>query len=366
MSRVSAPIISYVLADVSCAFPVEVNPHYERVEREVAEWTERVFAHYDQVDDFWLGHARRSVHSLWQSMVFPDIGYADLTLWSKITSALTVFHDAVERGRDKHGPAWKDSWRPAWHTLLDGAELIAHAAAAGQDPVAAVLAADFPAEPKEILRPFAQLRGQMSARVGNDFIAALHALADGIITEFRIAAETGGGAALDLDAYLEVRMRTYGLFYIAALPALNRTALTDDELNDPRLAELKRLAHIHTCLVNDLYSFRMEYIRNADRVTALVQAIPRLVHGHGLSWQEAVDQLVEMIYDTERRYLELRNAWFADGVSPAVRETCRRLEWIMSGNLEYMKVTPRYHGTYFQGEFRGGLVVCDPAEAGRI
>lgn len=367
MTTATAPVISYVLPDISCSFPVRINEHYEDVEREVSAWTSQVFAHHPQVDEFWLAHAARSVHSLWQSMVFPDIDRAELVRWSKITSALTVFHDAVERGREEFGASWADDWRPAWHLLLDGGARIAVAAESGRDPVRAVLDSSFPSEIQEILRPFAELRSSMPARVGADFLGGLRALADGIITEFAVGATPAGGAGLDLAEYLEIRLPTYGLFYIAALPAMNRTGeLTTAELDDPRLAQLKRLAHTHTCLVNDAYSFRMEYIRNADRVTALVQAIPLLVHGHGLSWQEAVDRLVEMVHRTEQQYLELRDAWFAEGASPAVRETCRRLEWIMSGNLQYMKVTPRYHGTHFQGEFRGGPVVCDPAEAGRI
>ncbi|MGW1752208.1 terpene synthase family protein [Streptomyces sp. NPDC002092] len=367
MSDTLAPVISFFLPDIRCAFPVEVNPHYEAVESEVADWTARVFSGYDQVDDFWIGHARRSRHSLWQSMVFPDVDRGDLLLWSKITSALTVFHDAVERDRETHGPGWSAHWRPAWHELLEGAEHISRTAASGHDPVLAVDASAHPAPIKEILRPFAELRRRMTPRVGNDFMNGLHALADGIITEFQVGAEPGAGAALDLDTYLEIRRRTYGLFYIAALPALNRTGqLTPDELDSPQLAQLKRLAHTHTCLVNDAYSFRMEYIRNADRVTDLVQAIPMLAHRHASGWQDAVDRLVDMIHRIEQDYLRLRTAWITDGASPAARETCRRLEWIMSGNLQYMKVTPRYHGTDFQGEFTGGLVICDPAEAGRI
>lgn len=367
VSETSAPVVSFFLPDIRCAFPVEVNPHYEAVESEVADWTARVFSGYDQVDDFWIGHARRSRHSLWQSMVFPDLDHGDLVLWSKITSALTVFHDAVERDREANGSARPAHGRAAWHELLEGAERIARSAASGQDPVPAVRASGHPAQIKEILCPFAKLRRRMNLRVGNDFMDGLRALADGIITEFRVAAEPGAAAALDLDTYLAIRRRTYGLFYIAALPSQNRTGqLSPDELDDPRLAQLKRLAHTHTCLVNDAYSFRMEYIRNADRVTDLVQAIPMLAHRHGSGWQEAVDRLVEMIHRTERDYLRLREHWYAEGASPTVRETCRRLEWIMSGNLQYMKVTPRYHGTHFQGEFTGGLVICDPAEAGRI
>lgn len=88
-------------------------------------------------------------------------------------------------------------------------------------------------------------------------------------------------------------------------------------------------------------------------------AIPILAFHDGLAWQQAVDEAVTMVGRKEQEYIALRDAWFAQGASAAVRAYCAGLEEILAGNLlpPHQSALPRRRLT---GEFRGGRISCAP------
>lgn len=195
-----------------------------------------------------------------------------------------------------------------------------------------------------------------------DLLQCIGEAMDGIIIEGEINA-SAKAEELDLTAYLNLRQKTYGqqIYAAGAVDDTRRRFDNAKELHDPRLKELRRFTILHMALANDLYSFRKEYVENYDRIESMVNLVA-ILH-RDMTWQQAIDRCVELIYDAERRYISIRDAWLAEGdPSGVVRDVSRRLEFLIAGNLHFMKVTPRYHGSYFTGEFHGGMVICDPAD----
>ena len=113
------------------------------------------------------------------------------------------------------------------------------------------------------------------------------------------------------------------------------------ESRPPMLRRIERAYARHATIVNDLHSFRLEHY-NDDHVNAVAAGC--LVDG--LSLQESVDRVSELISHTERAFVDQRDELFAAelGQRWEVRRYVTGLEHLMAGNLRWSYVTGRYHG----------------------
>jgi hypothetical protein len=349
--------ISYYLPDVTCPFSFRLNSCYGNgLVEETLSWITSLFADYPFFST-WLPYVRRSDYQRWVSMIFPDMEYAALLNWCKFTAAVTLFDDVRERTDVKEADAG-DSWL-GWQLLLDG--LSATRSEAG--PQQENRTASPPRVIQELLPVIIALRGTMPPGVGESFLTEIEILARSIAAEQDIITRRESAIRMSLADYLDLREITIGLRpYTAAMQGAGASSLTTAEREDPRMARLRWLAHVHMALTDDLYSFRKEYVHNPDRVSSLVHPLPIQVFGQRKTWQQAVDRVIGEIKQAEQEFCRIQAAWIAAGAAPAVREMCRRLEWAMAGTLHYVKTSPRYHGPAATSGGQGQTVVCDPAD----
>ncbi|EFJ26468.1 hypothetical protein SELMODRAFT_441870 [Selaginella moellendorffii] len=116
--------------------------------------------------------------------------------------------------------------------------------------------------------------------------------------------------------------------------------LDEEVLEQSAIREIATTAIDHLICVNDILSFRVEYL--SGDFSNLLSSI---CMSQGVGLQEAVDQTLELMEDCNRRFVELhglisRSSYF----STAVEGYIDGLGYMMSGNLEWSWLTARYHG----------------------
>jgi len=175
------------------------------------------------------------------------------------------------------------------------------------------------------------------------FAASVGCFLDGCFSEITSRA---AGRVLDYENYMRTRRNSVGgkMYFLLAEHGL-RIDLTDDLRGplpgDGPLGDLIATTLDYLILTNDLFSFRAECSKND-----FVNAVSAFVFQDGLSLQGAIDKLCDVIDTGEREFLAKRDQILAGpiGQRSDVRAYVAALGYMMSGNLHWSYLTPRYHG----------------------
>ncbi|MFE0062887.1 terpene synthase family protein [Streptomyces sp. NPDC059003] len=157
-------------------------------------------------------------------------------------------------------------------------------------------------------------------------------------TEIRIR-----GQILDFPTYLAFRRTAVAA---SSLPRFVEYGLNIDIGSElaahPELKQLEELQCTYLVLLNDLYSFRKEYVRSKDPVNAIA-----VLTSTGHTLQQAVNYLCQLMQETEREFVTLRKSYLhtRPGLRSEVPAFLTGLGLLMSGTLQYHRMSPRYHGT---------------------
>jgi hypothetical protein len=110
---------------------------------------------------------------------------------------------------------------------------------------------------------------------------------------------------------------------------------------DGPLGDLIATALDYLILANDLFSFRAECSKND-----FANAVSAFIFQDGLDLKGAIDKLCDVIDTREREFLVKRDHILAGAIGqrPDVQAYLAALGYMMSGNLHWSYLTPRYHG----------------------
>lgn len=192
------------------------------------------------------------------------------------------------------------------------------------------------------------------------FAASVDCFLDGCFAEITSRA---ADKVLDYETYMCTRRNSVGgkMYFLLAEHGL-RIDLTDD-LPGPLpgggpLGDLIATALDYLILSNDLFSFRAECSKED-----FVNAVSAFISQDGLSLQGAIDKLCHVIDTREREFLAKRDQILAGalGQRPEVQAYVAALGYMMSGNLHWSYLTPRYHGQgYVWNGSTSGTVTLHP------
>jgi hypothetical protein len=165
----------------------------------------------------------------------------------------------------------------------------------------------------------------------------------------------------DLEEWLRFRGYTIGARYNHVLleHALD-VDMTEPFEQEPTLLRAAELVARHQFLMNDLFSYRKEILAGQEHSNTLA-VIQRL---EGVDLQQAVDRLCDLAEQIERQYAHARQEIQA-GSLKGRRDVARYLDemWHMiTGNIEYSLMTPRYNGIgHHWNGLTAGQVTLTPA-----
>jgi len=165
------------------------------------------------------------------------------------------------------------------------------------------------------------------------------------------------GITPNMAEYLEKRLtNVYGWWltihveYAKAID-LGSLAATDPDILQARIASIN-----HITLVNDLYSFPKEL----DAKEAM-NAILVLMRLEGYDLQSAVNKVVDLIQDAEKRFIDACARIRAGplGEHADVREYLDGIAYLMTGNLRWSQLSPRYFGDQHDGSivYEGSVTI---------
>ncbi|WP_433192137.1 terpene synthase family protein [Nocardia sp. CA-107356] len=337
---------TYFLPVVRCPFAWKQNPCYDdKFQREVDDWVLSVFSTHPEAAN-WVERIRRYRFYLWQAMMFPEIDRPQLVLWSKFTALLTVIDDIDEKSlaRDaaSQGQIWEELREAVRRLGITG-------------PVN-------PTSPSLVRTIIDVVRGMvepMTPPIRDGFLQELQLLCRSQLVLAPVRRQQRRQVGMSLESYLKHRCADYGTaIYARAIPHM----LSIDSSWNTALATAVTYAHQHMFLVNDLYSFRKEYPRYRHNLAGMTHPMTIMVVDHGMSWQAAVDELVQMIHRAEDGYRKHRDALLRRTSSRDAARYCEALEHCIAGNLRYHLLSPRYHGLDFEGEFTSRMVTCSASD----
>ncbi|GAB2684871.1 terpene synthase family protein [Nocardia thraciensis] len=292
----------------------------------------------------------------WICAVYPIAEKQDLQPWLEFTVPLTVL---AELGKKKVAdPAFvRDLW-------ID----LGHAISGFHDPAVATPRAGttHTALPETLMTAVAGMVAPAASHFRQGILAAIerqltsqvtHAAWDNAPTDSPLM-------SLSLQDFLDFRIDNYSTpLYTLGIPHLNRARLSTDLYTDPRYHRADRLATTHMTLVNDLYSLRKEVALDFDDLAATPNLVVYNVLHTGMSWQRALDDVVDRVRAVEHDYIRLRESWLAADNSASLRAALRGYEYMMAGNLYYMLTSPHYQGRGSQGIYAGGQIVLSKADS---
>lgn len=135
--------------------------------------------------------------------------------------------------------------------------------------------------------------------------------------------------------------------------------LTDEEYHHPVIQELERICTWQVALTNDLFSLYKECkegkLENANNI------IPILVSS-GMTIQEAVEETCLQIETAYREFIKVRDLWFREEkqISDDIRTFIIGMEYFMSGNNQWHRMSKRYHGKNFKDTITTGIMEWSP------
>ncbi|MFJ6659797.1 terpene synthase family protein [Streptomyces sp. NPDC091377] len=342
---------SYVLPDYERILPWKLHPRFEDMKRETRGWIRQFPEVHEWIPEYRNGSETPSLDQWLEEgggdtfacLMAPTIRSDRILALCQFDVWWTFLDDSVSVGKDgrfyRIGP---DVRRAAMERVIE----ILESPGTPYDPdgpppdlidrvCGARLLADVwyriaPALPAPLLTRFIQ-----------DTAACVRLWP----TEPELSAE---GTTLDFEPFMAVRRRT------VAVMTLNRHLefglgidLTHEIATYPELTRLQELQVDYLILLNDLYSFRKEYLRSRD--TANLIAVLCIRHHHSL--QQAVDTICARMTATEKTFIAERDTFLSDhpGIRPEVREFLDGLGYVMSGTLQFHRTTSRYHGLHHDG-----------------
>jgi len=206
---------------------------------------------------------------------------------------------------------------------------------------------------RDVWRRFA---ARMPPRQLRRLVHAIVALYQG--ASWEVAARLGGTIP-DYDAYFRIRKETLGaqIHVIMAEYAVGAD-LSGQFAGWRDLHALHDTLSEHLILTNDLFSFRKEHFA-AEGVNAV-----SVLHRHrGMRLQQIVDWLCDRISRLEREFVVRRDRMLDTdfGAATDFRNVLEALGYVLSGNLHWSYLTPRYHGAgYVWNGLTSGEVALYP------
>jgi hypothetical protein len=154
-----------------------------------------------------------------------------------------------------------------------------------------------------------------------------------------VAVRTGGDVPRFED-YMRLRKDSVGakIYFVLCEYAIGVDL--SEEAADPALQAVLDAASEHLILTNDVFSFRKECSDGDD-----VNAVAVMYRHSGLPLQRIVNELCATIELREREFMQLRADLLASslGRKRGVGATLEGLGHLLSGNLRWSYLTPRYH-----------------------
>ncbi|KXX79864.1 Presilphiperfolan-8-beta-ol synthase [Madurella mycetomatis] len=151
-----------------------------------------------------------------------------------------------------------------------------------------------------------------------------------------------GATRLTVEEYMDMRAGCVGAYpCIGLMEFAEGIDLPLYVADHPSLEAISRITCDLVTLQNDLCSYRKDLIKGED------SNIIFILKGQGMSDQEAVDHIGEMLYDCYRRWFDaLRNMPFwGEKIDRDVVKFVNGCRNIALGNLHWSLYTPRYLGT---------------------
>jgi hypothetical protein len=170
----------------------------------------------------------------------------------------------------------------------------------------------------------------------------------------------GKAESLDLDTYLQYRIDS-----IAVLPSLFLIEYAleinpgEAEFEHPEFQKLLMHAAWQVVYVNDLFSALKEYKGNINEFN---NALGVLIRHHGMTAQEAADEMCRRIEEHQHEFIRIRDAWYnsKENISNDIKSFVSGLECWMAGNLHWSRLSKRYHGMHFEGIVTTGTLEWHP------
>ncbi|WP_405406504.1 cytochrome P450 [Streptomyces sp. NBC_01104] len=177
--------------------------------------------------------------------------------------------------------------------------------------------------------------GLSPAQIGR-FGASLEAFLRGCATEIHAKLTD---RVPDYEDCLTVRLESFGCDFIELMTEYG--AEVDMTELIPEFTEVHLHCRRQMIIINDLLSWRKEHAQD-DKMTV----VRVLTEGEGLSLQQAVDRLCDLVEEHEKAYIAARDEILggALGEREDVRRYLRGLDHLMGGSQEFEYLTPRYFG----------------------
>ena len=133
--------------------------------------------------------------------------------------------------------------------------------------------------------------------------------------------------------------------------------LTDNEWNNRSIQELSRLVSEEMILINDYYTFRKEVDENDGQWLKMKHSFPILMN-QGLSLQEAVNRVNEMIKESDQKIIDTINTLQKSVNSSAIEQYLDGVNHFVGGYWRHAVTARRYHGLDFEGviPFKGKFI----------
>ncbi|RBQ15048.1 hypothetical protein DP939_37225 [Spongiactinospora rosea] len=228
--------------------------------------------------------------------------------------------------------------------LTDGrmGELLADFAAAMDDPA--------PDPSTFIGRFMAKTWREMSRRSPDGLKARLRRASSDYLRSTAIEVEArASGKNFTREEYLDMREGSMAADVVHFLGEYSiGIDMTEDMGRLPQMFDqVRRVGVAHFAYVNDLYTFRKEYCDGGDYQHSLV--FTSVTHD-GLTLQESIDRLCDLIEETEHLYRQVCDR-ILTSVEGEQRDRMiaylRQIEYGLAGSREYSQTAARYHGRGF-------------------
>lgn len=146
---------------------------------------------------------------------------------------------------------------------------------------------------------------------------------------------------IDRHSYLPFRRVNAGFFFTLSVLRYGMDInLNDNILNDKYIKNIQNIVGDHAMLVNDLYSYKKEFIKNVNK-SYQSNIISILKNTENLNIEDAIKETINIILDREKQFKKLinKNPYKEDEICKYINS----LEYVMSGNHYWSKITSRYY-----------------------
>jgi len=155
-------------------------------------------------------------------------------------------------------------------------------------------------------------------------------------------------------------MDTIGVYPVFQLIEYSENIyITEEEWQDPMFLKLIDIGVESLFFVNEIYSFRKELIECSGNFEICRNLIALFVTLDGMSLQGAVDRLMDMIRESEKKIWDLENEYYAThDVSEAMNHYINSFNLVCGGNWithvgldRYTSLDPEKEAKIIKGKF---------------